>query len=252
MQRSRTPDAPSAVTAARPPGPPRPAPAPVPRVDVWRLDCAPHRSDGRRFDSALDSGERSRLGMMRNPEAQLRFTAGRWLARHVLARRLGCREAQVRITVGAHGRPSLAGGEIDFNLSHAGSIVVLALGAARVGIDVEATRRAVDWRAIAGRFFSADEAAAIEACAEGERRTAFFRTWVRKEAFAKALGTGVATGLGRFDVATGAEPALRAARIEGVDAGEWSIRDFEPGADYLGAVAVRAVHPRITVRDIEP
>ena len=189
---------------------------------------------------------------MRNPDARLHFTAGRWLARHVLASRLGCPAAEVEITIGAHGRPSLVSGEIDFNLSHAGSIVVLVLGAARVGIDVETTRRATGWRSIARRFFSAAETATIEACAEGERRTAFFRTWVRKEAFVKALGTGVATGFDRFDVATGAEPALCAARIEGIDAGEWSIRDFEPGAGHVGAVAVRTAHPRITVRDVEP
>ena len=220
-------------------------------VDVWRLDCVRHGGDGRRFDSTLDSRDRARLRMMCNPDARLHFTAGRWLVRRVLARRLGCPAAEVELTVGAHGRPSLVTGRIDFNVSHAGSIVALVLGETRVGIDVEATGRVTNWRSIARRFFSADETAAIEACAEEERRAAFFRTWVRKEAFAKALGTGVATGFARFDVSTGAEPALLATRIEGIDAVEWSIRDFEPGAGHFGAVAVRAARPQITVRDIE-
>ena len=233
--------------------PHRPAAASGARdVGIWRLDCIRHRDDDRRFDAALDARERDRLRMMRSADARIRFSAGRWLARHVLARRLGCRESDVELTVDPHGRPSLARGRFDFNLSHAGSIVVLALGATRVGIDVEATGRVANWRSIARRFFSADEIAAIEACAEEERRTAFFRTWVRKEAFVKALGTGVATGFHRFDVSTGAAPALLAARIGGIDATEWSIRDFEPGAGHFGAVAIRAVHPRITVRDIEP
>lgn len=221
-------------------------------VGIWRFDCVRHRDDGRRFDATLDARERDRLRMMRSADARLRFSAGRWLARHVLARRLGCRESDVELTVGPHGRPSLASGRFDFNLSHAGSIVVLVLGATRVGIDVEASGRVANWRSITRRFFSAGETAAIEACAEEERRTAFFRTWVRKEAFVKAIGTGVATGLHRFDVSTGAAPALLAARIDGVDAVEWSIRDFEAGTGHFGAVAVRAVHPRITVRDIEP
>jgi 4'-phosphopantetheinyl transferase len=81
---------------------------------------------------------------------------------------------------------------------------------------------------------------------------AFIRTWVRKEAFVKALGTGVATGFGRFDVGADAEAILLAARIEGVEAGEWSIRDFEPGAGYLGAVAVRSARAQIRFHDIEP
>lgn len=221
-------------------------------IDIWRLEIARRPDAGHRFEAALDPPERARLHAMRNPNARRQFAAGRWLLRRVLARRLGRTEAEVELTIGPHGRPSLVAGEVDFNLSHAGSIVVLALSAARIGVDVEAPGRAMHWHAVARRFFSAVETAAIEACAEEERRMAFFRTWVRKEAFVKALGTGVATGLDRFDVSTGAEAALLAARIEGVEATDWSIRDFDPGADHLGAVAVRAIHPRIRIYDIEP
>ena len=221
-------------------------------VDVWRLDCARHEDAARVFESALDPAERDRSRFMHRDDARLRFTAGRWLVRYVLARRLGCTETEVVLTIAEHGRPALAGGGIDFNLSHAGSLVVLALSASRVGIDVEATKRANDWRAIARRFFSTVEVAAIEAYPEAERRTAFFRVWVRKEAFVKALGTGIATGFDRFDVSAGPEPALTGARIDGIDPAEWSIRDFDAGPGYAGAVAVRAAHPRVAVFDAEP
>ena len=204
------------------------------------------------FEAALDTSEQVRANTMPRADARLRFTAGRWLIRRVLARRLGCAETGIELTIGAHGRPSLAAGAIDFNLSHTGSLVVLALSAVRVGIDVEATDRTRDWLAIARRFFSAAEFAAIEACAEAQRQSAFFRIWVRKEAFVKALGAGIATGLDRFDVSAGAEPALTGARLDGVDAGEWSIRDLAPGPGYLGAVAVHAVRPRVRIHNIEP
>jgi 4'-phosphopantetheinyl transferase len=39
--------------------------------------------------------------------------------------------------------------------------------------------------------FSADELAALEAAAEGERDMLFFRIWTLKEAFVKAIGTGI-------------------------------------------------------------
>ena len=228
------------------------AAAGIPDVEVWRLDCARHRGAGRVFDSALDVPERARLRAMRRADVRLRFSAGRWLVRRILARRLGCTEAEVELAVGAHGRPSLAAGGIDFNLSHAGSLVVLALSTTRVGIDVEVTNRTTDWRAIARRFFSPVEFAAIEACDEAERRTAFFRAWTRKEAFVKALGTGLATGFARFDVSTGPRPALTGARIDGVDASEWSIRDFESGPGHLGAVAMHTTRPRVRTHDVEP
>ena len=234
--------------ADRPPA----AAAGIHDVEVWRLDCARHRDAGRTFDSALDASERARLRAMRRADVRLRFSAGRWLVRHVLARRLGCTEAEVELAIGAHGRPSPAAGGIDFNLSHAGSFVVLALSTTRVGVDVEVTNRTTDWHAIARRFFSPVEFAAIEACDEAGRRTAFFRAWTRKEAFVKALGTGLATGFARFDVSVGPRPALIGARIDGVDASEWSIRDFAPGPGHLGAVAVRSTRPRLRLHDVAP
>ena len=230
----------------------QPAAAGIHDVEVWRLDCARYQGAARVFDSVLDAPERARLRIMRRADARLRFSAGRWLVRRILTRRLGCTEAEVELTVGAHGRPSLATGGVDFNLSHAGSLVVLALSTTRVGIDVEVTNRTTDWRAIARRFFSPVELAAIEACDEVERRTAFFRAWTRKEAFVKALGTGLATGFARFDVSIGPRPALTGARIDGVDASEWSIRDLEPSPGHLGAVAVHTTRPRVLTHDVEP
>ena len=222
-------------------------------VEVWRLDCAaPRRDAGRMFDSALDAPERARLRIMRDAGARLRFSAGRWLVRRVLARRLGCTEAEVELAADTHGRPSLAAGGIDFNLSHAGSLVVLAVGTVRVGIDVETTNRTRDWRAIARRFFSPVEVAAIDACDEAGQRAAFFRAWVRKEAFVKALGTGIATGFGRFDVSVGPCPALLGARIDGVDEEEWSIRDLPPSPSHLGAVAIHSTRPRVRLHDVAP
>ena len=189
---------------------------------------------------------------MESPVARLHFAAGRWLARRVLARRLGCAEADVDFAMDTHGRPSLVTGGIDFNISHSGSCVAVALSAVRVGIDVESTGRTRDWQSIARRFFSPVETASIETCAVEERRMAFVRVWVRKEAFVKALGTGVATGFARFDVSSGAEAALLSARIEGVEAAEWSIVDFDAGAGHLGSVAVRTTRPRLRVHDLRP
>ena len=92
---------------------------------------------------------------------------------------------------------------------------------------------------------SAPDAGWPDTCSPG-------RTWVRKEAFVKALGTGVATGFDRFDVSTGAEPALTGARIDGICMTEWSIRDLFPAPGYVAAVAVHATQPRVRTHDIGP
>ena len=124
---------------------------------------------------------------------------------------------------------------IDFSLSHSGTDIVLALAIApetkrrpSIGIDIERVDPDRDWQAIADRRFSPAERRELRLHADEKTRClAFFRTWVRKEAFVKALGSGISTNFQRFDVATGTVPGLNGLRIEGEERDRWTIRDLQ-------------------------
>lgn len=75
-----------------------------------------------------------------------------------------------------------------FSLSHSGDFVVLALGDQALGADVEKLRRA-DFR-LASRFFHPAEYAYLQRCSQPD--AVFTQIWTYKEAFLKALGTGLA------------------------------------------------------------
>jgi 4'-phosphopantetheinyl transferase len=141
------------------------------------------------------------------------------IALHRVEANEGLREAVraelVRLLGGAElrfderGRPWAEG--VSFNVSHSGSLGLIAIaeGAHRIGVDVEQVRPGPDVRALAGRFFHPEEAAAV-----GDDRAAFFRCWTRKEAVVKALGLGLAHPLKSFVVdvhAAGPRP------VRGVD-----------------------------------
>ena len=103
------------------------------------------------------------------------------------------------IGVGAHGKPCCNGGP-EFNLSHSGDLILLALHPSRpVGVDVEQARPDLDWRPIARRVLPAAETEALERLAAGGVSSAaadgFLRAWCRLEAGLKARGLGLA-GLG--------------------------------------------------------
>ena len=51
---------------------------------------------------------------------------------------------------------------------------------------------------IAARFFSAPEVAWLHECAEGERQVRFVELWTLKEAYVKAIGTGLSQPLNSF------------------------------------------------------
>jgi len=197
-------------------------------IDVW---CA-------RFPSDTD------------PSAPVRRRA---LVREVLAGYLGIRADEVAIAGGCDGRPVVVAtdrpGWPRFSVSHAGTVVLIAVSRrAEVGVDVEDVRRDIDWQAVASAFFAPAELAAIERRARKDRRAAFFECWVRKEAYVKALGTGLRRPTKDFVVplhdAGGVVHDL--ARAAG-GASTWYVRPLAVGAGYAAAIAVDAdVH--VTIR----
>lgn len=153
--------------------------------------------------SLLDSHERQRLPQFHSSAPRREFILSRALLRTVLAARLQVAPSALRFERDADGKPQLAApfAQWHFNLSHSGEWVALALGnAGPVGIDIESHERKNNLTAIARRFFSAAENAALQQPALSEPQNPqlaavwlerFFAIWTLKEAHAKALGCGL-------------------------------------------------------------
>ncbi len=118
------------------------------------------------------------------------------LRRMVLGTVPGMPSAGPEVELAPGGRPFVPGAAFDFNLSHAGPWVVMALaGGRRIGVDIEQARPRLNMQRLADRFFAADEALALR---EAENPMALFlRLWTAKEAALKFLGRGLAGGLDR-------------------------------------------------------
>lgn len=130
--------------------------------------------------------------------------------------------AQWHFEPNPHGKPSILSphalaGKLHFNVSHTSGIVVLAVsGQGPVGVDVEPLNRPVDHLQLAGRYFAAAECEALNQCPMAERAALFYRIWTLKEAYVKALGTGLAHPLDTFwfSPVNLAEPQPRLVTIE--------------------------------------
>jgi hypothetical protein len=120
-----------------------------------------------------------------------------------------------------------ARGDLQSSVSHSAELALIAVANGRaVGVDVEAMRAGRRLQAIAESRFSPGEAAALRALDESERDAAFYRLWVRKEAYLKATGEGIAGGLDSFDALTGELP-------EG-----WELTDLDVGEGYAAALVL--------------
>jgi 4'-phosphopantetheinyl transferase len=145
----------------------------------------------------LDPRERQRQLALKRPADQQRFLLARAGLRRLLGLWRGEDPARVPIASHRHGKPFCPDGP-QFNLSHSGDLILLALHPHRpVGVDVERQRLDFDWEPIARRVLPTAELAALAALPEPQRPQAFLQAWCRLEARLKARGTGLA-GLERL------------------------------------------------------
>jgi 4'-phosphopantetheinyl transferase len=141
----------------------------------------------------LPPDELERAQRFLDPRARLHFMAGRSLLRHLLARRTGIRASRIELTYGRRGKPTAPAADLAFNLSHAGSWLLLALaGQPNLGVDVETRFGPLESAAIARRILGRDERAHLEATLPPRRIALIQRYWVLKEALMKARGDGFA------------------------------------------------------------
>jgi 4'-phosphopantetheinyl transferase len=184
------------------------------------------------------------------------FVLSHAVLRRLLAPYCDRTPSQLAFAYGLHGKPALAVGmgDVRFNMTHSGCVAAYALARDReVGIDIEQHRQPVDLQDIAERFFSGQEHRALMLLPEPDRHDAFFRCWVRKEAYIKALGIGLLLPLNSFQ----ALPAFTEGLADIPDAGvvglsSWSVKDFVPFADYSGAVVAQGSTCRVLLHDLQP
>lgn len=90
---------------------------------------------------------------------------------------------------------------LKFNLSHSENFVRYAFTREKeIGIDVEWVEKDIAWKELSARFFNKLEYEFILSLPNEEQKTGFYRIWVRKEAYLKALGCGLSIPLSSFSV----------------------------------------------------
>ncbi|NBW44154.1 MAG: 4'-phosphopantetheinyl transferase superfamily protein [Betaproteobacteria bacterium] len=192
---------------------------------------------------APDEISRARRFLM--PNAARRFVVARAGLRALLGERLGVAAPQVAFDYGAHGKPSLRGDALSFNLSHSGELAAVAISPrGLVGIDVEREDDETDIVGVAANSFSQRERFALESLDASKQRAAFFATWTRKEAYLKAIGSGFSVPSSSFEVSVSPDQpaAILSCAIENDDSAHWWLDTFDLSSRTVASVARRLSH----------
>lgn len=212
------------------------------RADIWTIDVGEFAADSVLLRSFLLPDE-----LERHARFASRQTANTWLAaraglRFLLGRYLDENVRALIIKTGPNGKPFVENHfQLCFNISHSGSIAVIAITDRDVGIDVEHLERQVDTAAVLRRFFSPAEQASYAQYQQTDPRCTFFRGWTRKEAVLKATGEGIA-GLAHNEIsfAPALPHAMQTYRNSAETAHTWFFHEFEPAPGYIAALACQS------------
>lgn len=203
------------------------------------------------YRALLSEDERDRLQNYKNPKVRLSQLITRAAVRVCLSQYAEDVTPEAwQFERNEAGKPQLvqAPRPLSFNLSHSGDWLAIAVTLTTpLGVDVQFKTTRPAHLELARRYFHPEEVRELEACQdEAERLERFFYFWTLKEAYFKARGTGISTGLEkvRFDTnAQGQIVATLAAELND-DASQWQFHHYQLEDDYRLALAVNRPQPQ--------
>ena len=183
---------------------------------------------------------------------RLQRTLRRFYLRLLLGAYLGLHGKDVHVSRAIRGKPLLDRAHhaplLDFSTAASNGCCLVGVSSqGLIGVDLEpGGRQAGRPLALARRYFSAAEAAALADMDAAQLDEAFLRSWACKEAVVKAAGHGIANRLCRFTVETQLQEPPRILTMDDDDPAAWRLAVFNMRSGHLGSVALR--HSRLELR----
>jgi 4'-phosphopantetheinyl transferase len=204
-----------------------------PEVNLWHIDVPSWRPRVPSLRGLLAPDESARADRFKFEIDADRLVIARGVLRLLMGTFLQLPPERVAFSYSATGKPSVEG--LEFNVSHSGAVILIATHRHRIGVDVESVDQTIDVADIGRLCFTERERALLFNSISPTEE--FFRLWTRKEAWLKAVGSGLSFPLLDVDVADALAPMVApSAMVDG--ALPRRIIDLPVAGDYAGACAI--------------
>lgn len=181
----------------------------------------------------LNPEERNRAERYYKENDRNRFIICRSILKIVLAAHAKLNVHHICLDYHFNKKPYLASHpKLHFNISHSEDFAVIAISQSKVGIDIEYRTTDFDFNTLLPDIFDSNEILDIQNAANKEY--AFYTSWTRKEAFAKALGKGIDEDFKNIPCLNG-HHNIDLAMLQTNE--NWQVCGFDLAEHYLGAIA---------------
>lgn len=190
--------------------------------------------------SLLSQSERGRFRRLVSPRKRDDFCAARAALRMILAGYLNLKPEALGFGHSDSGKPYLVkpsnGKDLRFNLAHSGKWMLLGVCLrTEIGVDIEEVRM-VDQSWTLSHLFSEDERKFLNSLGSAQKTRGFACLWTKKEASAKAIGTGLARYASQLLATSPSGIKAETQRVTSEN-GLW-VMSFEPTPGFFAAAAV--------------
>lgn len=208
-------------------------------IQIWSafLDL----EDSSHYFHLLSEDEKKRAARLKSSSATCQQIISRGILRLLLGNYTGVNPKELVFKNKPFGKPFLChpvGSTICFNLTHSGSLLLIAFGKVKhVGIDVEKIVNKIDLKGIASLVFSSEEQLFLSRSLDPIHD--FYALWTAKEAILKVSGRGFSYPSNQFSVVISKgilAPSIIPAELTG--GCSCSLSSFSPVKGYSAAVAV--------------
>jgi 4'-phosphopantetheinyl transferase len=229
------------------------------QVHVWFCFPESVQDEARldRYRSVLSTQETERYHRFNFDKDKHSYLVAHALLRHVLSKYIDIEESQWQFARNEHGRPELLMPSgtpgIKFNLTHTDGLCACIITLDKAcGIDAENIHRKNRLDAVARRMFADEELAQLD---DDSLQHQFYYFWTLREAYVKALGTGL-VGSSKdfyFDISTGDKKAVFHHKKNKGNEADWQFGSFQPSNDHMLSVAVESPAPmQIQMTELVP
>lgn len=212
---------------------------PVDETHVWKIDLASPPTSDPSLD--LQTHELDEARRRLSSEATRRFLMRRSAMRRILGVYLAVPAPVVALEAPPGEKPRLAAPSIDlrFNLTHTGDTALLAVALGHeVGIDLEPLDAGSRLTGAYSALLTPRERGLVENLSGEDLVTYLTWCWVRKEAYAKAVGSGLRIPLQAVETETTGQWGAVRASVPSDDPRTWSVTDLELVDGHAGALVI--------------
>jgi len=197
-------------------------------------------------DQYLSIEERARRDRFHVAADRRDFTIAHDLLRRTLSRYVDRSPSDWCFSNDCNGKPFIENSDaelrtVSFSLSHTRGCVACAIALyGPVGIDVERISKSERVQAIANKYFSAGEVEWLRQCSTELRDICFTELWTLKEAFLKAVGTGLSGSLSSTSFRFDDDGGIKFSAPSAINPDEWHFALFEPAYDVRLGVGIHS------------